>query len=199
MQTYDFTLQFDNDAHSLTAYEDIPAADVVTETNITKKPKYYFEIGSVYGKITAIGGKTLNGKAFIKINDGLFDIEVTPSQEKILLTHYKKTKLLLTIKKKIDFDSGSILSAILEDYEEVPETDFFQGLKKLSNNYPNGLFSVESNENLVEIIRNKLYNKKLLERLDTELQKQVAIDIENKGIIQADLDNILNDSQRTQL
>lgn len=120
-----------------------------------EKPKHYFEIGSIYGKITAIGGKTLNGKANIKINDGHFDIEVTPEQEKMLLSHYKKTKLLLTIKKKIDFDSGNILSAILEDYEEVSEGDFFNGLKKLSNNYPNGLFTVENEVDLVSFIRNK--------------------------------------------
>ena len=126
----------------------------VMDIVIPEKPKHYFEIGSVYGKITAIGGKTLNGKANIKINDGHFDIEVTPTQEKMLLAHYKKTKLLLTIKKKIDFDSNTILSAILEDYEEVGERDFFIGLKKLSDSYPNGLFSLENNEDLVAFVRN---------------------------------------------
>jgi hypothetical protein len=247
MHTYDFTLRFDNDAHSLTAYKGIPAEDVgkilidltnalgkgheivlseikgncyalnittpdivtheilkvihkriekndflglnseqrkyagtisgimrnrhvyldvytkdkeeyhvkVFEIIVPEKPRHYFEIGSIYGKITAIGGKTLNGKANIKINDGHFDIEVTPTQERTLLAHYKKTKLLLTIKKKIDFDSGNILSAILEDYEEVSERDFFKGLKNLSNDYPNGLFTIENDEDLVSFIRNK--------------------------------------------
>jgi hypothetical protein len=247
MHTYDFTLRFDNEAHSLTAFNGIPAdevgkilidltnalgkgheivlseikgncyalnistPDIVTheilkvihkriekndfsglngdqrkyagtinhvmrsqhvyldaytkdkedyhvkvfEIIIPEKPKHYFEIGSIYGKITAIGGKTLNGKANIKINDGHFDIEVTPTQERALLTHYKKTKLLLTIKKKIDFDSGNILSAILEDYEEVSERDFFKGLKKLSDDYPSGLFATENNEDLVSIVRNQ--------------------------------------------
>jgi hypothetical protein len=120
-----------------------------------EKPKHYFEISSIYGKITAIGGKTLDGKAYIKINESHFDIEVTPTQERTLLAHYKRTKLLLTIKKKIDFDSGSILSAILEDYEEVSENDFFKGIKKLSDNYPNGLFLSKNDEDLLSFIRNK--------------------------------------------
>ncbi|MBL7813538.1 MAG: hypothetical protein JNL70_00940 [Saprospiraceae bacterium] len=247
MQTYDFTVRFDNEAHSLSAYNGIPPDEVgrilidltnalgkghtfglseirgncyalkfstpqlttyesmkvihkrVEENDLTglsgeekkyvstlksvmnknnvfidaygkdkndfyvkivaismpEKPKHYFEISSVYGKITAIGGKTLDGKANIKINEGHFDIEVTPSQEKTLLAHYKRTKLLLTIKKKIDFDSGSILSATLEDYEEVSENDFFKGIKKLSSSYPKGLFSSENDEDLLSIIRNK--------------------------------------------
>lgn len=247
MQTYDFTLRFDNDEHSLTAYNGIPADEVgkilidltnalgkghkivlseirgncyalnlstpyigthemlkvihkriekndfvgltteqkkyvgtlgsvirsehvridaytnnkeddyhirVTEIIIPPKPKHYFELSSIYGKITSIGGKTLDGKTYIKINDGKFDIEVTQMQERKLLEYFKKTKLLLSIKKKIDFDNGSILSATLEDYEEVPEKDFFKGIKNLSENYPNGLFSSENNEDLVYLIRN---------------------------------------------
>ena len=35
--------------------------------------------------------------------------------------------------------------------------------------------------------------------LDTKLQMQVDIDVEKKGITQTDLDNILNNSQRTPL
>ncbi len=247
MQVYDFTLRFDNDTHSLTAYNGLPAAEVgkilidlshalgkeheivlseikgncyalnittkniathevlkvihrqmavndyiplnaeqrkyvstinqvmrsqgvalqaytnnkeeyhvkVFEIIIPEKPKYYFEIGTIYGKITAIGGKSLEGKVTIKINEGNFDIEVTPTQENRLLAHYKKTKLLLTIKRKIDFDSHRILSATLEDFEVVPEQDFFNGLKKLSADYPNGLFTVENQEDLVELIRDK--------------------------------------------
>ena len=127
----------------------------VSNIIIPESPKQYYELGSIYGKITAIGGKTLDGKTFIKINDGNFDIEITPDQERQLISHYKKTKLLLTIKKKIDFNNEGILSAILEDFEEVPESEFFKGLKSISKQYPNGLFSVENNEDLVFQLRNK--------------------------------------------
>ncbi len=148
--------------HKEKAYLDIYTQDKeeyhvkVFDIVIPEKPKYFYEIGTVYGKITSIGGKTLDGKTFIKINDGNFDIEITPSQERKLISHYKKTKLLLTIKKKIDFEGGQILSAILEDFEEVAESDFFKGLKRLSDQYPNGLFSAENNEDLVSQLRNYL-------------------------------------------
>lgn len=40
-------------------------------------------------------------------------------------------------------------------------------------------------------------NKLIMDYLDAKLQIQVAIDMKKKGITQADLDNILNNSQRT--
>ncbi len=42
-------------------------------------------------------------------------------------------------------------------------------------------------------------NKLIMNYLDSKLQIQVAIDMEKKGTTQADLDSILNNSQRTPL
>ena len=56
------------------------------------------------------------------------------------------------------------------------------------------LFSRDMSEQETLEIRNLLINY-----LDAKLQRQVAVDIEKKGITQVDLDNILNNSQRTQL
>ena len=162
MQTYDFTLRLNNDKHSLTAYNGIPATEIgkilidltdslgqgheiiLSDIVAPQKAKYYFELGSLSGKITAIGNKGLEKRAYIRIDDENFDIEITPLQEKELLTHYKKTKLLLTIKKKIDFLSGSVFSATLEDYEVTPKKTFLKGLEELSKKHPNGLFSSEN-------------------------------------------------------
>lgn len=56
------------------------------------------------------------------------------------------------------------------------------------------LFSRDMTEQETVEIRNLLMNY-----LDAKLQRQVDIDIEKKGITQTDLDNILNNSQRTPL
>ncbi len=65
--------------------------------------------------------------------------------------------------------------------------------------------------NATQLMLLKLFNREMTEQetaeinnlimnyLDTKLQMQVAIDMEKKGITQADLDNILNNSQRTPL
>lgn len=56
------------------------------------------------------------------------------------------------------------------------------------------LFNRDMPEQEIKEIRDLLLNY-----LDIKLQKQVAVDIATKGITQADLDKILNESQRTQL
>lgn len=56
------------------------------------------------------------------------------------------------------------------------------------------LFNRDMPEQEIKEIRDLLLNY-----LDAKLQKQVAIDIEKKGITQSDLDRILNESQRTKL
>ena len=56
------------------------------------------------------------------------------------------------------------------------------------------LFNRDMTEQETVEIRNLLMNY-----LDAKLQRQIAIDIEKKGITQTDLDNILNNSQRTPL
>ena len=56
------------------------------------------------------------------------------------------------------------------------------------------LFNRDMPEQEIKEIRDLLLNY-----LDAKLQKQVAIDIATKNITQADLDAVLNNSQRTKL
>jgi hypothetical protein len=128
----------------------------IDEIIIPQKPDYYFERGSVYGIITSIGGKTLNGKASVHINDKPYEIEVSKEQEQQLIKHFKKDKLHLTITKKIGFDSENIISAVLEDYEIVSNLSFLEASQLLLNKYPDGIFDhIEDSTKLSENIANK--------------------------------------------
>lgn len=125
----------------------------IDEIIIPQKPEYYFETGSIYGIITGIGGKTLNGKASVHINNAPYEIEVSHEQEQQLIKHFKKDKLHLTITKKIGFDSGNIISALLEDYEKVGDLSFVEASQLLINKYPDGIFDhIEDAAKLSEII-----------------------------------------------
>ena len=112
----------------------------IDEIILPKKPEYYFETGSIYGIVTGIGGKTLNGKASVHLNNAAYEIEVSHEQENELIKYFKKEKLYLTITKKISFDSGTIISATLEDFEEVGSLSFIEASQLLLNKYPDGIF-----------------------------------------------------------
>ena len=82
---------------------------------LPKEPTHYFEYSVVHGIITSIGGTSLDGKAFIKINEENYQIEINVAQEKNLVRYYKAKKIDFSIKKKIDFTSDKIVSAELID------------------------------------------------------------------------------------
>ncbi len=110
------------DRLSLSAYDESKEFKVqVQKITIPKNPDFYFEAASVYGIITSIGGATLEGKAHIGINQEHFKIEISPTQEKVLLNHYKKNRIRLNIKKKINFENDRIVSAELLDFEILSE------------------------------------------------------------------------------
>ncbi|MFN3589926.1 MAG: hypothetical protein ACK4UP_11140 [Spirosomataceae bacterium] len=119
---------------------DFPEGKIVHEEGLPQKPEYYFETGSVYGIVTGIGGKTLNGKASVHLNNAPYEIEVSHEQENELIKYFKKEKLYLTITKKISFDSGTIISATLEDFEEVGSLSFIEASQLLLNKYSDGIF-----------------------------------------------------------
>lgn len=123
----------------------------IDEIIIPQKPEYYFEIGSIYGIITGIGGKTLNGKASVHINNAPYEIEVSHDQEHQLIKHFKKDKLHFTITKKIGFDLENIISATLEDFGKVGDLSFLEASEFLLNKYPDGLFDhIEDSTNLIQ-------------------------------------------------
>jgi len=96
----------------------------VEKIELPQNPTYYFEVGTVYGIITAIGGNTLEGKAHIKINQEEYNIEITPKQEQALLNEYKKSRLRLSVKKKINVETDKIASAELLEFEVLGEQSF---------------------------------------------------------------------------
>ena len=83
----------------------------VAEIVIPKQPDFYYEIGSVYGIITSIGGNAVNGKTVIHVNKIPYDIEVSSKQEEELIKFYKKTRIRFLVRKKVSADKKEIVSA----------------------------------------------------------------------------------------
>ncbi len=127
---------------NLSAYDETKQFKVkVEKITIPKNPDYYFETTSTYGIITAIGGATLEGKAHININQEDFKIEISPAQEKELLNYYKKNRISLHIKKKINFETDKISSAELLDFEILSEKSFAEAAEIFRANHPDGISS----------------------------------------------------------
>ena len=117
----------------------------VKEIILPKEPQYYFEISTVYGIITAIGGASLDGKANIKINQEIYNIEVNPKQEKELLRYYKEHRLSFQVRKKIDFANDKIISAELIDFDVLEGKTFIELVNESKILFPDGLL-LEPNE-----------------------------------------------------
>ena len=111
---------------------------------------YYYEISGVYGTVTSIGGKTLDGKTFIILDNTSYSIEVDTEQEKKLLLCYKKKRLYLTLRKKINADTNEVKSAVLMNYEELADVSFFDTIHRIREEYPEGIF-VQGDS--VEVVR----------------------------------------------
>jgi len=101
----------------------------VNEINIPKLPKYYHEISSVKGIITSIGGRSIDGASYVRINGHNYDIKVTSSQEKKLIPFFKKNQMRLVLNKKISTDDKQVKSAELESFEPTENISFNQNIK----------------------------------------------------------------------
>ena len=108
----------------------------VEEIKLPQTPAYYFELGTAYGIITAIGGNTLDGKAHIRIDQEEYNIEITPQHEHDLLNEYKKSRLRLTIKKKISVETDKIFSAELLEFEALSEQSFRELAETFRQKHP---------------------------------------------------------------
>jgi len=104
----------------------------VNEIIIPDAPTHFNEIIDVYGIITSIGGTTLEGNSFIKINttSHKYNIKVDSQTESKLLKYYKKDRLLLTINRRINYESKEVTSAELIDFEVSSSNDFFSNLNE---------------------------------------------------------------------
>jgi len=109
---------------------------MVEEIIIPQTPAHYFEIGTAYGIITFIGGNTLDGKAHIRINQEEYSIEISPRQEQVLLNEYKKSRLRLSVKKKISVETDKVISAELLDFEVLSEQSFQELAEMFREKHP---------------------------------------------------------------
>lgn len=115
----------------LQAYDESKKFNVeVVEINIPKLPEFYHEITSVYGIITSIGGRSIDGASYIRINGHNYDIKVTSSQEKKLIPYFKKNKMRLILNKKLSTDDKQVKSAELESFEETTNISFNENIEK---------------------------------------------------------------------
>ena len=110
---------------------------------LPKEPTHYFEHSTIHGIITSIGGTSLDGKAFIKINEENYQIEINATQEKNLVRYYKAKKIDFTVKKKIDFVTDKIVSAELIAFEVLEEKTFIELVNEAKASYPDGLLTAE--------------------------------------------------------
>jgi len=119
-----------NDKLYLQAYDESKDFKVeVKEINIPKLPEYYHEISSVYGIITSIGGRSIDGVSYVRINGHNYDIKVTSSQEKKLIPFFKKNKMRFVLNKKVSTDDKQVKSAELESFEPTENVSFNKNIE----------------------------------------------------------------------
>lgn len=117
----------------------------VSDIVLPAQPEYYYEIGSIYGIITSIGGSAVEGKAVIHVNKIPYDIEVTSKQEKELLNFYKKERVRFLVRKKITSDKKEIVSAKLEDFEVAEKNGFVQSISEIRNTFSDEFYDELNN------------------------------------------------------
>lgn len=123
------------------AYDKDKSFKVETNEIIIKEdPKYYYEIGTIVGIVTSIGGINLEATSYINIAKKNFPIKVNPDLERELIPYFKKHKIRLTIKKKIKFDTDKIVGGEAISFELIENKTFQEISNELKVKYPDGLF-----------------------------------------------------------
>jgi hypothetical protein len=115
----------------------------IATTEETQDVDFYFEVEDVYGVITFIGSSNMDSAPSIKLSGEGYDIHVNSEQERRLIRHFKKDRLLLTIRKKVNFQTEKTESATLIDFEVAGDDSerFFDRAEKLKASYgKRGLF-----------------------------------------------------------
>lgn len=127
---------------TLSAYDNNKSFEVeLSEIVLPAQPEYYYEIGTIYGIITSIGGSAVDGKAVIHVSKVAYDIEISNEQEIKLLNHYKKDKIRFLIRKKLTTEKKDIVSAKLESFEVLTKNDFVTTVKDIRNTLPEDFFN----------------------------------------------------------
>ena len=127
---------------TLSAYDSNKSFEVeLSEIVLPAQPEYYYEIGTIYGIITSIGGSAVDGKAVIHVNRVPYDIEISNKQENELLNFYKKDKIRFLIRKKVITEKKEIVSAKLESFEVIQKNDFVKTVENIRNTLPEDFFN----------------------------------------------------------
>jgi hypothetical protein len=143
---------------SLEAYD--PQArerHAVNQFDVPNTPKHYFELSDVQGVLTSIGSTNLTEKvkSYIRITGFAHHVEINAAQEKELLPFFKSTKLMFTIRKRIDTISKEIKGAILEDFKVINSRSFAEIAAEIKSANPEGFFNdIENTPEFFHQLRN---------------------------------------------
>lgn len=114
-------------------------------------PEYYYEISTIHGIVTSIGSYSLEGKSHIRISGLDFNIEISKEQETEMLGLFKKNRLRLNIRKKINFETDKTSSAELVEFEVLDmEQSFVDAAKAFRAKYPDAFASEVHNMSVNE-------------------------------------------------
>jgi hypothetical protein len=116
----------------------------IMDVSFKNSVESYYEIDDVYGIIASIGSSSLHAQPAIKLSKEGYDIRITNAQESKLIKHFKKDRLLLTIKKKINAETNKIESVSLIDFEVTgSDSDTFseRACRLMKKYEKRGLFS----------------------------------------------------------
>ena len=119
---------------NLQAYDESKDFKVeVNDISVPTIPDFIYEISAVYGIITSIGGRSIDGASYVRINGQNYDIKVTPKQEKKLIPFFKKNKMRMVLNKKISTYNNEIKSAELESFETTNSGTLLENISKFRN------------------------------------------------------------------
>lgn len=108
------------DKYRMNVYDPDKTFDLkIQNTVIPKRVECYYEIDDVYGIIASIGGKSIESRPCIKLSSLNYEIFVTSGQESKLLKYFKNGRMLFRLNKKMDFETGRVVSAELVSYEVI--------------------------------------------------------------------------------
>ncbi|MDR1939058.1 MAG: hypothetical protein LBQ73_11265, partial [Tannerellaceae bacterium] len=91
----------------------------ISQIQLSDPVESYFEVDDIYGIVASIGSSNLTSRSSIKLSEEGYEIQITGEQERELIKCFKKSKLLLRVKKKINTETGKIESAVLMNFDVV--------------------------------------------------------------------------------
>jgi len=136
----------------LQAYDEMKDFKVeVDEIKIPELPPFYYEISTVYGIVTSIGGRSIDATSYIKINGQPYDIKVTRSQEKNLIPFFKKNRIAFVLNKKISTEDNLIKGAELVSFEVTQEQSFLESINQVrDDDFDDQIYELFKNHNQLE-------------------------------------------------